>query len=286
MALAMARPWKHPNGTYYLRKRVPKDLQALVGKKLVKLSLGTRDPAKARARHAQENVKLEKKWAVLRAGPQAGSQTGPQAGPRRLTEREAHDLVRYIYDFWIETHRDNPSQQKFWRTDLATKLWTPDPFPWNNSAALRDSVGKTHLEIWCYEQADEVLRFHGLSGDESNRLIVAKATSAAMQRASLKLSRWANGEFDDLSTHEPMPGAARDVRNTGASKTPPTTFEDLFNGWAAERRPAEKTRYEWRRVIQELEGFLGHNDAGRLTADDLIAWKATMVEAGLQPKTI
>lgn len=39
-------------------------------------------------------------------------------------------------------------------------------------------------------------------------------------------------------------------------------------------------------MIQELEGFLGHNDAGRLTADDLIAWKATMVEAGLQPKTI
>jgi hypothetical protein len=230
MALAMARPWKHPNGTYYLLKRVPKDLQALVGKKLVKRSLGTRDPAEAKARHAQENAKLEKTWAGLRAGLQTGPQTSPQAGPRSLTEREAHDLARCVYDAWIEMHKDNSSQQSDWRTDLATRLWKPDPvpFPWHDSAAVRDSVQKTYLEMRCLHQADEVLAAHGLSGDESNRLIVAKAVSAAMQRASLKLNRWAKGEFDDLSIHEPTPGAALDVRNTGASKTPPATFEDPF----------------------------------------------------------
>jgi hypothetical protein len=33
MALAMARPWKHPQtGIYWLRKRVPDDLRAAVGK--------------------------------------------------------------------------------------------------------------------------------------------------------------------------------------------------------------------------------------------------------------
>ena len=34
MALAMARPWKHPKtGVYWLRKRVPDDLQTGIGKR-------------------------------------------------------------------------------------------------------------------------------------------------------------------------------------------------------------------------------------------------------------
>jgi hypothetical protein len=51
------------------------------------------------------------------------------------------------------------------------------------------------------------------------------------------------------------------------------------NRWA-------KTLYEWRRVLNQLATFLGHDDASRLTADDLVAWKAQMVEAGLHGKTI
>ena len=47
MPLAMSRPWKHPNsGVYSLRKGVPEDLRALVGKREEKRSLRTRDPAR------------------------------------------------------------------------------------------------------------------------------------------------------------------------------------------------------------------------------------------------
>jgi hypothetical protein len=66
----------------------------------------------------------------------------------------------------------------------------------------------------------------------------------------------------------------------------PVTFEALFKGWAGERRPTAKTLYEWGRVIRELERRLGHDDAGRLTADDLIAWKGALIEQGLRPKSI
>jgi hypothetical protein len=31
---------------------------------------------------------------------------------------------------------------------------------------------------------------------------------------------------------------------------------------------------------------LGHDDASRLSSQDLVAWKAKMIAAGLQPKTI
>ena len=48
MALAMARPRKHPKtGVYWLRKRVPDDLRARIRKREEKLTLKTRDPAEA-----------------------------------------------------------------------------------------------------------------------------------------------------------------------------------------------------------------------------------------------
>ncbi len=54
MALAMARPGKHPKtGVYWLRKRVPDELRALVGKQEEKRSLGTKDPAEAKLQHAE-----------------------------------------------------------------------------------------------------------------------------------------------------------------------------------------------------------------------------------------
>ena len=70
MALAMARPWKHPkSGIFWLRKRVPDDLRAAVGKREEKLSLGTRDAAEAKVRHIKAMAELDERWATLRNGP-------------------------------------------------------------------------------------------------------------------------------------------------------------------------------------------------------------------------
>jgi integrase len=279
MPLAMARPWKHPNsGIYWLRKGVPKDLRVVVGKREEKRSLGTRDPDEARRRHAEALAELEKRWANLRAGQ------------RSLTERAAHELATPAYDRWLEIHRDNPSEQVFWHTELADKLWTPLPrrtVPIEELWKLDRTFGKiARLEEWCLEQADDCLRTHGLMVDEGSRLKLAKAIAAAVQRASLTLARHARGEFDE---HAGSPSRQRAEAGTPISTSDdvrPVGFGALVTGWASEKRPAEKTLYEWSRVIRQLVTFLGHDDARRLSADDLIAWKAALVEAGLRPKTI
>ena len=66
----------------------------------------------------------------------------------------------------------------------------------------------------------------------------------------------------------------------------PVTLESLLNGWAAEKRPTAKTIYSGNRVLEQLVDFLGHKDADRLTPDDLLRWKAALLEAGLRTKTI
>jgi integrase len=64
------------------------------------------------------------------------------------------------------------------------------------------------------------------------------------------------------------------------------TFDEFFTGWAAEKQPREKTKYAWRRVLDQLGKFLGHSDASLVSADDLIRWKASLLEGGLRAKSI
>jgi hypothetical protein len=118
MTLSMARPWKHPNsGVYWLRKRVPDDLRALVGKREEKRSLGTRNPEEAKRRHAQLLIELDARWSNLRAGP------------RKLTEREASAISAKIYDQQIARYAENPSEQKAWNVEIGKTLWVETPIP-------------------------------------------------------------------------------------------------------------------------------------------------------------
>jgi hypothetical protein len=112
----MARPWKHPKtGIYWLRKGVPEDLRTLVGKREEKRSLGTKDPIEAKRLHATALAEVEARWASLRGGP------------RSLSEREAYALASEFHDRWLESYRDDPSQQTLWRIDLFERMWAASP---------------------------------------------------------------------------------------------------------------------------------------------------------------
>ncbi|WP_024510062.1 DUF6538 domain-containing protein [Bradyrhizobium sp. ARR65] len=283
MPLAMSRPWKHPKtGIYQLRKVVPEDLRQLVGKREEKLSLQTRDPVEAKQRFAKALAELEARWANLRAGPKS------------LSEREAHQLAVVAHDRWLEQYRDNPSQQTFWDTSLRDRLFGPPKTDkellaeverLRNFSVLDGPEDKIfRMEQWCLQAADDCLALHGLVVDDQSRRTLARAIAAGIQRASLTLARLAKGEFVSNSFFSPI----------GLVSAPPislppqraVSFQDLLDGWSAERRPVAKTVYEWSRVIRELEKYLGHSDAHRLTPDNLVEWKRSMIAAGLRAKTI
>lgn len=279
MVLPMSRPQLHPrSGVYWLRKRVPADLVTIVGRREEYFSLQTRDPAEAKRRHAEELLKLEQRWAGLRAGP------------RSLAEVEAHELSRVVHDQWLDQHRSNPSEQTFWSVTLGKQLWASlqiDPATllsenWLSSFDA-DGMRIRQLEDWCRQCADQILTTHGLIVDEVGRLRLAKAVSAAMQRASLALAQQADGNYAGLPA--PVPFEQQPVPATISARKS-VTFDDLVKGWAAEKQPAAKTLYEWTRVVGQFSAFLGRTDAASVTPEDVIAWKETMIRQGLRPKTI
>ena len=276
MTLMMSRPWKHPKtGIYWLRKRVPDDLRPVLGRLEEKKSLKTRDPAEAKRLLAQALIELDRQWANLRSGPKS------------MTEREAHEIAIEYHDRWLRHYGDNPSEQTFWRADLYPMLWQPPEhmpidyaFNWDFD---RDKLKRREMQQWCEDGAKTVLTGRGLIVDEASQLRVAKALAAATQRASITLSRMAAG-------HYPAPNAvvptiqSEDIGRP--SLLPPLRFDEIVDGWAAERKPVAKTLYEWRRVLKQLATFLGHDDARRVTPDNLIAWKTSMLQAGRRSKTV
>lgn len=279
MPLAMSRPWKHPDsGVYWFRRGVPADLRALVGKREEKRSLQTKDPAIAKKRHAEALAEVEARWANLRAGPQT------------LSERQAHEIAAPWHDRWLATYKDNPSAQTTWRVDLADRLWiAAPPFKAETlsvnflSEVNADESKLRDMENWCRAGARECLKSNGLTVNADSELILARALSFAIQRASLTLARYAKGDYGigPQSTSSWSAGVV-----TSPELTKSVSLTELFEGWSTERKPAAKTLYEWKRVLQTLAAFLGHDDAGKMSSEDLIRWKASMVDAGLKSRTI
>jgi integrase len=281
MVLTMSRPWKHPKtGVYYFRKVVPERLRALVGKREEKQSLNTRDAAEAKRLHTQVSARVDEQWANLENGPVV------------LTEIEAHRLAAPVFDRWVEWHRDNPSTQTFWDVELGPTLFdepkgSTDHFDLETMTFVFD-VDPNFVRIYqmqqrCYSAADEGLAAHGLIVDEASRKRLAVAISKAFQRASVLIARLANGE-------EVVPLLGSNVRaplSPGPALKQSTVLLDaLFAGWKAEQKPADKTSYEWGRVLEEFKRHLGHGDASRLAADDVLRWKDALVAADHKPKTI
>jgi Phage integrase, N-terminal SAM-like domain len=85
MVLQMPRPFKKPEtGVYYLRRIVPEDIRAIIGKTEVRRSLKTKDPRTAGRRFTEAAREVDKEWEELRREPE--SSTLASLNPQDLIE--------------------------------------------------------------------------------------------------------------------------------------------------------------------------------------------------------
>jgi hypothetical protein len=85
---------------YYVRKRVPSELRPIVGKGIRKISLGTKDPAEAKARFPEAHQGLLNEWRALRSPPSAI----PHRQLVALAGEEYRELVGLVEDEPGEPH--------------------------------------------------------------------------------------------------------------------------------------------------------------------------------------
>lgn len=270
MTLSMTRPWKHPDsGYYWFRKRVPDDLRNLLGKREERFSLGTRDPAEAKRLHALKLAEVEERWSNLRSGQ------------RPLSPDDVAQYAAAIGEhLWRQVQAD-PYKQLQWDVEVGASLWSArtgelyvdatQPLPPSDRKRL-DQRGL------CYWLVDRHFEEKGLSPPAEDREKLARAVTFEVQRV--------------VQNHEAYLRGNQDMRVGGfgllqpRAPVPPLTFEKMIEGWLREKKPNEKTEYSWRRVMKELSTFLDHDDARRVTADDLVRWKEELLAKERAAKTI
>jgi hypothetical protein len=271
MTLSMTRPQKHPDsGYYWFRKRVPDDLRDLIGKREEHFSLGTRDPSEAKRLHALKLAEIEERWANLRAGQ------------RPLSPDDIARLASEIGEQLRRQLEADPYQTLRWDVEVGARLWTASDtldvysdITQPLSPADRKRLDQQNI---CYLLVDKRLNGRGVAANPEDRERLARAASLQVQRIIQNHEAYLLGR-PEISAGGWEPSKLR-------APATPLTFEAIIQGWRVEKKPNEKTEYSWRRVMKELSEFLGQDDARRVSADDLVSWKADLLAKGRAAKTI
>jgi integrase len=271
MALSMSRPWKHPDsGFYWFRKRVPDDLRNLLGKREEKFSLGTRDPIEAKRLHALKLAEVEERWSNLRNGKRALS---------------PDDIAREAMAIADQVRREleaDPYQPLRWDIEVGASLWGMEDADGYYSDVTQplSPVDSRRLaqRTQCYQLADARLTARGFATESDDRERLARAVSLELQRIVQDHQAYLLGK-----TGFQLNGGSVLLQRAPVT---PLTFEAVIQGWLVEKKPNRKTEYTWRKVMKQLSDFLGHDDARRVSPDDLVSWKADLLAKDLKAKTI
>jgi integrase len=257
MVLSMNRPWKHPkSGVYYYRKAIPDDLRKLYppgknGKQPweEKRTLNTKSPAEARVLHAQVSADVEAKWASLRKGVVV------------LSQKQVVALAGEAYAELVARFRDEPHEASIWTAVLKAK------------ASWR-TAGK--LEQWIGPSVDELLGRKGLKVDAVSRSRLLVAYHDAVVQAVALLKRHAEGDYTPDPMANRFPTWERPEGADVPSASGGISLRGLVADWWAEARAAHmkpSTHEGYRASVEKLIQFLGHDDATRVTKDDVVAFK-------------
>ncbi|MGY2932692.1 hypothetical protein ACVWZ6_002294 [Bradyrhizobium sp. GM6.1] len=201
------------------------------------------------------------------------------------------------YERWLEQYRDNPSQQTNWDTVAGARLFGPPQAREELLAASQRALdGATELpedkifrmEQACVDAANGYLTSNGIIVDDQNRRTMASALGAAIQRASLSLAKLARGEGEDSPRPQVIrfpqwPARAEQAKNDVNSAALEDSLSALVEHWWKEAKAAgrKQSTYEsYRNTVAKLVGFLKHDQASRVTPQDIVRYKDHRLQGG------
>ena len=280
------------------------------GRSDVRFSLRATEPAEVKRRQAAAAAYLETVWDALRRdapsslthrqavalagelyrawaeGEEAERATGAEHDPDFLFPDE-HIKKRgidgsIVITPWrrVQVIRIEPAEWDAIRKSLARLNAPPDPNDWVASMggpqAWLEPSDPGELENLFGPLLDRLLRSKGiLSVDQPSRDMVLAELRAALRDAFEHRQRNSEGDYS------PDPKAARfpDWQPTSAAKPamrPAVSLTGLVEAWwieakATGRKPSTYESYS--RTFAVLSAFLGHDDAARVTRDDVVRFK-------------
>lgn len=260
--LIVLRPTKHPKtGVLWFRAKVPSALRSTAGKQEVTWTLGTKDTAEAM-----------RCWPdALRKWQSMCAEWERMAKRETLTKERAREIAA-TWGAWVAAGGS---------VDRAG-VSVPEPGePWEAFSA-RVAV-----------HAQEALKFAGIAVSDDTLPMLLEAMSGIV------LGAYWQAQARERSAAEEMPmftdplALARSMYPTAkvpavtarAPAKPSFTLEAMWQGWSDVTATGARTVHETLGMLKQLQSFLGHDDAGKVTKADVLRWRDSLKADGLSNNT-
>ncbi|HEV7277719.1 MAG TPA: tyrosine-type recombinase/integrase [Devosiaceae bacterium] len=247
----------------------------------VRLSLRTRHFGEAKARQGVIVAYLEKVFAALR-----------NDAPTTLTHKQATALAGELYRSWTDEQRRELRQtivqtDEGWEVEdeddgLADEAIFASVIAYLNR--LKASPDENALEMELGALADRLLLQKGIVRlTAASRRMALEAFWRALKDAMERRQREAGGDYSPDPKSERFPewtqpatvgGAAQATATAG--KPAKVTISGILDGWWRESEAAglkPSTYGSYSSTIGKLIKFLGHDDATRVTPEDVVRFK-------------
>ncbi|MFL6736554.1 MAG: DUF6538 domain-containing protein, partial [Sphingomonas sp.] len=237
------------NSTYYFRRVIPPELRLVLGAREFTFSLGTKDKDEAkrlRSKHAIRTDRLiDEAWASL--SPSRPS-VAPPAGAVAISEEELE---------WEALDRQDMAEKDARREELAEYIAFLQE-------RLRGSTREMPRELRAFRYILEGHQFDYVL--LSDQLRVARFEKQELER---KL-RPTSDAGQQVAEQYPAP----------VSSGSRWLDVEIIAGWAAERKPTQKSIDTHKRAAQWLYERVGRKPVDQLRTDDFRAFKTKLIEAG------
>lgn len=252
------------SGTYYFRRRVPKDLLSLYPSRQVIFSLKTKDRKEADRLARAESVKLDQEFQNHRAHLMARS--GGQ-----LSDED----IKYICELWITELLEQDEEARIeGLTDRDYQKWTESfeiaGSSWRHELAKGDTQGiEWEMEDFCDSRGYKVAK-----GTPTYRKLAYAFLKATVEAVTKQEARH-RGEVVETPKVPPLGSQNRGF-----------TLLQVLDKWKLEAKPKPKTVAEWELVISRFNALHGVLPLGQITKPHMVAYKDSRLMGGNAPATV
>lgn len=288
MQLRVVRPMRRKgvSSSSYFVQRIPADVKArAIGETIrlpvggtfvsvkitektsaVRASLRTSNAAETKERNAVAAAHLERVWSSLRSKA------------RSLTPKETVALAGEVYRRFTNALEDDPGDFTVWRRVREANRSALDGRYRLSAFLIGDDARRdSALEERFGPFADLVLGWKAIRIDAESRTRLLEQVARAMDEAAEKALRNAGGDYrpdQNVSRFPEWKDEPKDARGPDMAEV---TVTGLLAAWGKEAsaagKAAEGTLRAYGHSIRNLVKFLGHDDARRVTPENVVAFK-------------
>lgn len=253
----MCSPYRPQNSAcYWVRKRVPKELQTLAGRREFKKSLKTKDPSEAKRRALSVCAQFDSEIARLRRSLHMGSSDLEAVTGDYFNQRLDKTIREAQKQQWDSLGFEMPPAQLIDEIEpsategLSFEQW--------------DQERKRQANDWGLQAVRPLLEKHGIKLTHSN----AERLGLKIFRAELEAYRGAAAEVLGDENWRPPHYADKSIKSN-------QSLIELWEGYEQSRRnagTAPRTLDGWRSNIKKASGFFKHSPAASLSRKDIRAY--------------